>query len=298
MLIGIPHRVVEKSKDESIGRHHLVFVKRLARKDGGWPQSEVEIRPPVALAVDGMQDICVSGHGRRRAVPEHEGRVEAPEGAVHRPRAAQIARTMRTGGLGQNILRVITLARAIGNEQVLDAQRLAQHLRLERLHVAAMNPDLADLHIRAGVGIAVVQARRGPHVVGQLVEAGRGVFVEEEDGVAEEHGDGNGAQDEGQPVSGSSRSILVEGPPEWMLGREIGGLGRSVGSVSTMGQAIARGCGAGSWKSYPRNGYSKYQIMRSRERLHRRTGRGWHLQHQHLDAITEGGAGEGKERGR
>jgi hypothetical protein len=81
-----------------------------------------------------------------------------------------------------------------------------------------MDPHLSDLDIWAYIGIAVIESGRGPDMVGKFREAGGGVFVKEEDWIAEKHCCCDGAKDEGKPVASGGGAIAIESSSERVIG--------------------------------------------------------------------------------
>lgn len=72
-----------------------------------------------------------------------------------------------------------------------------------------MNPQLSHLHVWRGRRTAVVGPDRSPDMVGQ--SAGGGAFIEEDDGIAEEDGNGDGEQEGEKPMAGGCGSIAGKG---------------------------------------------------------------------------------------
>jgi hypothetical protein len=81
--------------------------------------------------------------------------------------------------------------------------------------------------------------------------------VEEQHRVAEQHGDAHGEEDGKQPMARGGSSMALEGEAQRVSLGEPGGLsGTFCAGASTHGL-----WDTAKEHTYPRNGYSKYQIM-------------------------------------
>ena len=97
---------------------------------------------------------------------------------------------------------------AATNEGVLDIRGFAQHSKVDRVHVVAVNPDLA--HHNIGRSVALNLCCRGPDMLGEVAQPrSSGALGLEYGLVAEQHRDGDGKDDREQPMpcGGSAMSL-------------------------------------------------------------------------------------------
>lgn len=204
--------LVEHGEDKGIGCAQLGVVEGLACEQAAWAKSQVESGMCRRPRIDGVQEVLVALQSTQRAVPVHQWRVISPFLARCR------RKTARAVARNDFLDMFPAMTKAAANKSVLHVHGFAQDRQFYRLHVVAMQPDLAHDHV--GGAVAVNLRRRGPDMLGQIAQRGGGGTIGLKHSlVAEQHGDGDGQDEREQPMAGGGSAMGLESPAQRVRGR-------------------------------------------------------------------------------